>query len=42
MKEGVCVDKNECKTREYQCQEMEHCVNLDPGYSCECNPGTLR
>ena len=25
-----------------KCGSVEHCRNLDPGYSCECNEGTIR
>ena len=32
---GECIDSNECKTGQHNCQQNEKCINLKHGYECK-------
>lgn len=36
---AVVVDKNECKTKEFQCKPNEICINTVGAYECACAEG---
>ena len=36
---GLCVDVDECSSRNDTCDENADCTNTDGGYTCECHEG---
>ena len=35
----ICVDIDECEADEWKCGRSGKCVNLEPGFKCECGNG---
>ena len=36
---SICVDINECLINPSTCGDHGRCVNMIPGYKCNCDPG---
>lgn len=36
------ADANECILKTAKCPANSQCINLDPGYSCQCSSGYQR